>query len=505
MISAYRPLQIAELVDIACLSIDEDGTVENDPSAISEGELLRTCSNLIIKDQGGTCRFAHISVREYFSDQTLEFSSDLCHTEIATTCLGYLSQLEIRLNEILPNSVIDLEGSYDGANNQMQIYDTTLGVYSLLCWSFHWHTISPEKRRVGALGAIYYGIFLPTLLVPWIEGACFLRFTKEHIDFNALYDLYGDRLIDLDDGASRPTVPTNPLFAASVWDFEEVIEEQYIDMAALDNLNYHKYGPEHGMSAVELAYRHGNPGVLRKLLDKGATLVRRTFSEDYGTTPLMYPVEKIDMPTIRYLLARMTPQDLGLQLPRAYRTALHVAVLGGSENLELVRTLIQAMGPTKVVLRDHAGNTPLHYAAEFGNKNIVQLLLQNITATDVGIVNSERETALYEAVEKGHKDIVPLILNKMISTDIARQDIYGRTILHVACECQSHHEQIVPLLLSKMSLATVRLEDNAGRSAIDVAKENKNRDLLPLLEDFVKKEEDKIGLGLGTISIEAED
>jgi hypothetical protein len=69
MLYAYRSLQVAELIDITCISIDENGTVENDAAAISESELLRICSNFIIKDQNGTCRFSHISAREYFSNR----------------------------------------------------------------------------------------------------------------------------------------------------------------------------------------------------------------------------------------------------------------------------------------------------------------------------------------------------------------------------------------------------------------------------------------------------
>lgn len=300
----------------------------------------------------------------------------------------------------------------------------------------------------------------------------------------------------MEEGAS---VPTNPLFAASKWDFEEVIEERYFDMADLDDLN------GWGRSAVDLTFQYNNCGILRKIIDKGARMVRLKDMKGHGESPLMCYEKWTDMTTVRYLLSQMTPQDLSLQDPGKDRTALHFAVDQENENLEFVKALVQAMDSTTVPLRDHAGRTPLHSAADRGHKNIVLLLLQNMIPEDIVLLDSWGRSALFYAVGNGNKDLVKLILDRMTSADVPRQDKYGETVLHVACASRLSRANIVPLLLGKMSVEAVMLKNDAGESALDIVKDVKDFNSMRILEEFITEGEDRISHGLGTESIMAED
>jgi ankyrin repeat protein len=80
-----------------------------------------------------------------------------------------------------------------------------------------------------------------------------------------------------------------------------------------------------------------------------------------------------------------------------------------------------------LVLVDLTGQTPLHLAAQMGQKDIAQLLLAN--KADVNAKDSTHSTPLHEAAKSGVKELVELLLaNK---ADINAKDINGHTPLHV--------------------------------------------------------------------------
>jgi hypothetical protein len=86
--------------------------------------------------------------------------------------------------------------------------------------------------------------------------------------------------------------------------------------------------------------------------------------------------------------------------------ALHEAVVHGC--LEDVRTVLKD-NPDLVFSKDAYGWTPLHWAAEGGQKEVVELLLASRPAA----VNHRDEdygaTPLHYAVGKGHRDVAELL------------------------------------------------------------------------------------------------
>ena len=110
--------------------------------------------------------------------------------------------------------------------------------------------------------------------------------------------------------------------------------------------------------------------------------------------------------------------------------------------------------------------TPLHFAARSGHRDIVDLLLEekaDIEATDVW-----QGTPLHYAAYFGHRDIVDLLLEK--KADIEAKDVCQRTPLHLAPNSNSDRKEVVTLLLEKGAEkgADLLAQDCDGRSALSV-------------------------------------
>ncbi|KAJ6134378.1 hypothetical protein N7523_000700 [Penicillium sp. IBT 18751x] len=123
-------------------------------------------------------------------------------------------------------------------------------------------------------------------------------------------------------------------------------------------------------------------------------------------------------------------------------TALHRAALYGNESVLAV--LLQAgADPT---LSDSTGLTPLHLAAYQGHTGIVQLLLASGSQPHDIVSQATRtgETALHLAVQ-AHQPVMVRILLEHSTSSVNKQDWWGRTALHMACE--SNQYELVEMLV----------------------------------------------------------
>lgn len=115
---------------------------------------------------------------------------------------------------------------------------------------------------------------------------------------------------------------------------------------------------------------------------------------------------------------------------------LHQAVLNG--DIESARQLI-SKGAN--VNENVDGMTPLHSAAEKGNRDIVQLLIENRAV--VNARGNQNWTPLHLAATAGKTDIVELLVSK--GADVNARDLDGRTPLWWAQA--RRHNQVVQLLI----------------------------------------------------------
>ena len=124
---------------------------------------------------------------------------------------------------------------------------------------------------------------------------------------------------------------------------------------------------------------------------------------------------------------------------------------------EEVLKLLNSKGKLNVNVEvDSNGNTPLHRAVLFGQKEIVELLIQK--GADVNKENNYKSTPLHVAARwNSQKEIVELLIKA--GADVNKENIYGSTPLH---EAVVNGQEIVELLI---------------KASADVNKENKNKDI----------------------------
>ena len=83
---------------------------------------------------------------------------------------------------------------------------------------------------------------------------------------------------------------------------------------------------------------------------------------------------------------------------------------------------------------DPSGKTALHYACQFGWKDIVRILIQE--SLDPNSIDNEGNSSLHIACQYGHSEIVDLIL-PLYTCDVNAINDKGNTPLHLACQIGS--------------------------------------------------------------------
>ena len=138
-------------------------------------------------------------------------------------------------------------------------------------------------------------------------------------------------------------------------------------------------------------------------------------------------------------------------------------------NLERVKTLLKDH-PELTVSIDEYGETPLHWAARNGHKDVVEVLLAN--GAGVNAKDSSGFTPLHMAAStrwvgavQGHKDVVEVLLAN--GADVNAKDSSGFTPLHMAA--RNGRKDLVELLL--VHNANVDAQDNDGQTSLFAAAE----------------------------------
>ena len=205
-------------------------------------------------------------------------------------------------------------------------------------------------------------------------------------------------------------------------------------------------------------------------------------------------------------------------------TPLHVAAGKGnfydSGNTSLWTILVEKVNDVEP--RDGYGNTPLHYAAMFGNLEICQKIIGNIK--DAHLKNEDEKTPLHFAAENSHSEVCKLILERVsdknpkdcegitplhavavtgndeLYDDIANQfflldlnvnpkDNYGWTPLHSAAK--EGHFNICKWIIEVGDVDDANPEDNAGRTPLHEAANNCNAKICELITEWTNDKNPK--------------
>jgi ankyrin repeat protein len=203
-----------------------------------------------------------------------------------------------------------------------------------------------------------------------------------------------------------------------------------------------------GETPLHLAAK-GHKDVAELLLANRANV---NAQDNAGETPLHLAAEDHFEDVAELLLAKQA--DVNVKNKRG-ETPLHLAAEhhyedlaellrqhGGEDKTTLETTFQDAAGagdlakvqallkdhPTLVSGKDYNGETPLHYAARNGRKDVAQLLLAS--KADLNARDNSARTPLHYAASLGQKDVVKLLLTSQ--AEVNAKDNQGDTPLHAA-------------------------------------------------------------------------
>ena len=142
-------------------------------------------------------------------------------------------------------------------------------------------------------------------------------------------------------------------------------------------------------------------------------------------------------------------------------TPIHRACRWGQR--DIVKSLLDIPG-ININIKNNSGFLPIHYACDYGNKDILILLLchSNIKLNEKSYSG---ETPLHRAVLKGNKDMVEILLMNQVRVNDRNSD--GKTSLHIAC--YNDYKDIALLLIQHG--AGVDFTDNDGKTPLDLLRD----------------------------------
>ncbi|MGA2543001.1 MAG: ankyrin repeat domain-containing protein [Verrucomicrobiota bacterium] len=164
-----------------------------------------------------------------------------------------------------------------------------------------------------------------------------------------------------------------------------------------------------------------------------------------------------------------------LQLTADEQTRLEMLAAAWRGDLAKARVLV-ARDPNLVSCKDDThGNTPLHWAAREGRKDVVEFLLAS--KADVNSKSSlVGYTPLMEAAAYDRKDVVESLLKN--GAEVNAKAPNGETALGRAA-CFSHNKDVAELLLAKG--ADVNAEDTSGWTPLHGTAWKNNQEIAALL------------------------
>ena len=260
-----------------------------------------------------------------------------------------------------------------------------------------------------------------------------------------------------------------------------------------------------GMTALHDACRYGKSEAAERLLEFGAD---RTVKDNLGRTPARVALQyghtelvnicateqdslpnTIDVPawslaTTRQLekISELVTSDrssLGIREPRTERTALHCLLLGNYRDEEdnvqipILRALLTE-GNMSTDDGDRYGQTPLHFAAMFGNLEATKLLLERDASLDA--VDDFGLTPLLIAYKNKHLNVATLLIEEGAAIDSQRMDLEELLFAALKLENQTAVRYLIAAGADRMAM------DEDGRTPDMIAEQSKDKELIKIMK-----------------------
>jgi ankyrin repeat protein len=425
---ACQPMSPSELVAAVCQDPEND---EPQVIDIDMDFVLGACRNLLLVDRElNVCRFAHLSVQEYFEEHC--WSTSQANGLAAKVCLLLLNSPD-HWEEPNNSSQRGYGSSYDSdsdsdsdQDNQgrksYEIDDRSEFVnYVQRFWPIHVqrHGDSNTDDRLSTLLIKFLGSMSNSSPAyrSWYKTYSKTRGHGEDTLLSAQY--------------TRLEPPTLTSLVICLFGFCNILPRWW----TVGNINVEEMN-ENGDSLLVFAALGNSVSIIKKLLEAGAD-VNAQISGDYGSA-LAAAAEQGNEVIVRLLLE--AGADINAQISGSYGSALAAAAVRGDE--ETVRLLLEAGADVNAEMSGHYGSV-LAAAAVEGNEAAVRLLLE--AGADVNAqISDDYGSALAAAAVRGNVTAVKLLLEAGADVNAQISGSYGSALAAAALRGD---EAIVKLLL----------------------------------------------------------
>lgn len=287
-----------------------------------------------------------------------------------------------------------------------------------------------------------------------------------------------DKLLDRKDNEGRPPVVLAVLNKR--WDSVKALAEKGADTGYTDN---------EGRSLLFMSLEAGSYETVSMLMDKGLSITK---GNSRGVTPLHvtagFKGKNWDALLLRIIQAGADVNladesgaspagraidsgnisgfkilcDNGLNLNSVEKGSEPLLIYAYRKNQKLIVTELIKRGASLDV-RDSAGNTMLHAAAE---KNDSAFLKTMQAGTDINMKNSLGKTPLMVAIEKGSIAFAQMLLADRERLDLDVKDNQGMSVLHYLAPLKGG-EKLLNMI--ETGEEKVRQKDNSGRTPLAIA------------------------------------
>ncbi|XP_043922219.1 serine/threonine-protein phosphatase 6 regulatory ankyrin repeat subunit A-like [Protopterus annectens] len=246
---------------------------------------------------------------------------------------------------------------------------------------------------------------------------------------------------------------------------------------------------ENGETAMHIAARYGNLKMIQSLIEEGGDLTRQS---KVGENPLHIAVRHCHLHLVEEILTYLANEKNHSEAVMCVNqenevgeTPLHLAaaikkdmIPSDEEDIRIIRILMDYDADINAASR-LTSETPLHYCARVGNKEVLLEILKHIPANRMQLsINKQAKNGwspLLVAAEQGHTEIIKLLLQNHARVDVF--DEHDKAALHLAAE--NGHDQIADILL--WHKAFVSTKNKLGLTPLHLAAQNGYNQLVKLL------------------------